>query len=251
MKTEKIINGIKIFNYGITDSTNQRAKEYATGENPHFPAVFIAEEQSAGRGRRGRSFDSARGGGLYISFLFRTEKGFDAAEITFGAAVKLCRVIESVSGLKPGIKWVNDIFVGGKKLAGILAEGAGLDLKCAICGIGINLYHREFPGELADIATTLEGECGRRVDKELFAKRLIEEFFKPEVREEMLEEYRSRSVVIGKRVEVRKILGEIYSATVLEIADDGALVVERDGGVRERLISAEVSVKTKESEEDK
>ena len=224
MKTERTENGIKIFSYDITDSTNQRAKEYAKEERAHFPAVFIAEEQSAGRGRRGRSFDSARGAGLYISFLFRTDGKFDAAAVTIGAAVKLCRVIESVSGIRVGIKWVNDVLVGGRKLAGILAEGEAYESEYAICGIGINLYEREFPEELSGIVTTLEGECGRRVDKELFTARLIEEFFKPEDMKEQLSEYRSRSTVLGRHVEVRKILGEVYSATAIEIADDGALV---------------------------
>ena len=238
-----MLNEIKIFSYDITDSTNQRAKEYAKEPNAHLPAVFVAEEQSAGRGRRGRSFDSARGGGLYISFLFRTDGELDAAGITLGAAVKLCRVIESVSDVTADIKWVNDIFVGGRKLAGILAEGEPGESGYAVCGIGINLYEREFSAELLEIATTLERECGMRVNKEAFTERLIEEFFKQENAEELLSEYRSRSIVLGRRVEVRKIFGDVYLATAKEIAADGALVVEREDGKTERLISAEVSIK--------
>ena len=91
--------------------------------------------------------------------------------------------------------------------------------------------------------TTLERECGRRVDKEALTARLIEEFFKYEDMQDLLSEYRSRSVVLGSRVEVRKILGDVYSATAIEIADDGALVVEREDGTKESLISAEVSIK--------
>ena len=248
MKTEKFSNGIKIFNYDITDSTNLRAREYAKEKNAHFPAVFIAEEQTSGRGRRGRRFDSARGAGLYISFLFRTDKTFDAAEITVSAAVKLCRTIEVVCGLHAGIKWVNDVFAGGKKLAGILAEGEIADDGYAICGIGINLYERRFPEEISDIVTTLERECGIRVDKTIFTQRLIEEFFADSDEEDVMEEYRSRSVIIGKRVEVRRILGDVYPATVLEIADDGSLIVERDDGTRDTLISAEVSILMKEND---
>ncbi len=244
MKTERTANGIKIFSYDITDSTNQRAKEYAKEENAYFPAVFVAEEQSAGRGRRGRSFDSAKGAGLYISFLFRTDGLFDAAAVTVSAAVKVCRAIEAVAGIRVGIKWVNDIFVSGRKLAGILAEGEMRESGYAICGVGINLYEREFPEELSQIVTTLERECGRRVDKQALTARLIEEFFKPYDTESLLSEYRSRSVVLGRRVEVRKILGEAYSAIAKEILDDGALLVEREDGVTERLISAEVSIKT-------
>ena len=248
LKTEKIVNGIKIFNYDITDSTNQRAKEYAKEENAHFPAVFIAGEQTAGRGRRGRRFDSARGAGLYISFLFRQNKAFDAAEITVSAAVKVCRAIERACGLRAGIKWVNDVFAGGKKLAGILAEGELAESGYAICGIGINLYERSFPEELIDVATTLERESGVRVEKTLLTDMLIEEFFKTEDRASIMKEYRNRSVIIGKRVEIRKILGDAYPATVLEIADDGSLIVEHDDGARDRLISAEVSIKTKNNE---
>ena len=245
MMTEKTINGVKIFHYSITDSTNQRAKEYARCADAHFPAVFVADEQTAGRGRRGRSFDSAKGAGLYISFLFRTDGFFDAALITVGAAVKTCRAIDSVSGICTEIKWVNDIFIGNRKLAGILAEGEPGADGYAICGIGINLYKREFPEELSDIAIALEDKCGTRVDKELLTDRLVEEFFKPESLAELMPEYRRRSNVLGRTVEVRKILGEVYTATVKEIADDGALVVERCAGITERLISAEVSIKAK------
>ena len=242
---EETVNGIRIFDYDVTDSTNQRAKEYAKENGAHFPAVFIAEEQTAGRGRRGRSFDSAKGAGLYISFLFRTDGELDASRITMGAAVKLLRVIYALSGVKARIKWVNDIFVGSRKLAGILTEGELGSFGYAVCGIGINLYERDFPAEISEIVTTLEREAHRKVDKELFKSRLIEEFFNPESMEDMLSDYRRHSLVLGKRVEVRKILGEVYNATAIEIADDGALIVEREDGTREHLISAEVSIKAK------
>ena len=101
---------MKIFEYELTDSTNTRAKEYARCDRAEMPAVFIADEQSAGRGRRGRSFDSAKGAGLYMSILFRPSAEFDdAAKITVRAAVAASRAISELSGVEVGIKWVNDI----------------------------------------------------------------------------------------------------------------------------------------------
>lgn len=238
---------MKIFRYETTDSTNTRAREYAKLHGAIEPVVFIADGQTAGRGRRGRSFDSAKGAGLYISFLFCPEGTmFDAVRITVKAAVAVSRAIKSTFGLSVGIKWVNDIFVGGKKLAGILTEGefdsAGR-LQYAVCGIGVNLMSRDFPPELFDIATTVEDNIGERPDREAFAEALIREFFAERCDEEIMDEYRRHSLVLGKRVEVRRLSGESFFAEAKEIIDSGALAVVTDDGVREELISAEVSLK--------
>ena len=238
---------MKIFRYDVTDSTNTRAREYAKCHGAHEPAVFIADGQTEGRGRRGRSFDSAKGAGLYVSFLFSPEGDVsDAVKITVKAGVALVRAIKSVFGLSVGIKWVNDIFIGGKKLAGILTEGefdSNGRLEYAVCGIGVNLFKREFPEELRDIVATVEENTGKLPDKEAFEKALISEFFEDMSDSEMMEEYRKSSVVIGKRVEVRRISGESFSARVMGISDSGALQTVTDDGVYEELISAEVSLK--------
>jgi BirA family biotin operon repressor/biotin-[acetyl-CoA-carboxylase] ligase len=238
---------MKIFRYEIIDSTNTRAREYAKSEAPDLPAVFIADGQTAGRGRRGRSFDSERGAGLYISFLFKPRGAArDAVKITLRAAVALCRALRSVCGLETEIKWVNDIFVGGKKLAGILTEGEIDSLgnfEYAVCGIGVNLNCRKFPPELSGIVTTVEDNTGKKPDRERLIEALISEFFRDVNDSEIIEEYRRLSAVIGKRVEVHKLTGEIFCAKALEITDGGELVVERENGSRESLISAEVSLK--------
>ena len=238
---------LKIFRYDVTDSTNTRAREYARQADAVFPAVFIAEGQSAGRGRRGRSFDSERGAGLYISFLFRPEgRAADAVKITARAAVALARALDSVCGLSVGIKWVNDIFVGEKKLAGILTEGEinaqSGGFSYVICGIGVNLLSRSFPPEIADIVTTVEDETGKKTDVSVLSERLIKEFFRCGDADAM-NEYKSRSILIGRRVTVNRLNGESFAARVIGITDGGELAVEKDGGEKELLISAEVSLK--------
>lgn len=240
---------MKTFRYEITDSTNTRAREYAKEHFADEPVLFVADAQSAGRGRRGRSFDSQKGGGLYLSLLFKpTGQECDAARITVRAAVALARALEKVAGLSVCIKWVNDITVGGKKLAGILTEGEICEnggFRYAVCGIGVNLYSREFPPELADIVTTVEDCVGIKADKDKLLEVLTEEFFSESGFSEIIGEYRKRSSVIGHRVEVRRISGEVFSAKAIAITDSAALLVETEDGRREELISAEVSVRAK------
>lgn len=235
---------MKIITYDLTDSTNERAREYARGGG-EMPALFIAEGQTGGRGRRGRSFDSERGAGLYMTLLFEPD-GADTALITIRAAVALSRAIEKVSGLSPEIKWVNDLTVRGKKLSGILAEGdfdeEGRLRFCAL-GIGVNLLQRDFPEELTDIVTTLEGETGKRITPEELSKVFIREFYSTGAPSDIIAEYRRRSSVIGEKVEVRRISGEVFFAEVLDVTDTGALLVRREDGSSEALISAEVSIR--------
>ena len=237
---------MKIFKYDVTDSTNERARVYAKNSDAEFPAVFIAKGQTAGRGRRGRSFDSEYGAGLYISFLFKPEADMsDPAKITAGAAVALARAILKATKLAVGIKWVNDIFVSNRKLAGILTEGefdaeSGA-LSYAVCGIGVNLLSREFPSELRDIVVTLEDAIGCAPDADLLTECLIDEFFKIDNR--FIDEYRTLSTVKGKRVAVHRVSGEEFFAEVVDITDGAALLVRREDGTLEELISAEVSIR--------
>lgn len=238
---------MQIFKYDITDSTNERAREYARSEGARFPAVFIARGQTHGRGRRGRSFDSELGAGLYISFLIKEDtKADEAVKITARAAVATSRAIERTSGLSPEIKWVNDIYSRGRKLAGILTEGeidtATGRLSYAVCGIGINLKKRDFPDELSGIATTVEDECGITVDAEVLAEVLAEEFFSVG---DYMNEYRERSLVLGKKIAVRRLTGEEFTARAVEITESASLIVEKENGEREELLSAEVSVSEK------
>ena len=144
------------------------------------------------------------------------------------------------------IKWVNDIFIGGKKLAGILTEakfGAEYGLaEYVAVGIGINLKSRKFPGELDKIATTLEDECGVLVSSECLTVALIEEFFANSSADALLEEYKRRSIALGRRVLVTEHSGASYCADVIGITDTAGLLVSH-GGITSELSSGEISIK--------
>ena len=235
--------------YKTTDSTNTRAKEYAeSGFNKN--AVFIASEQTAGRGRKGRSFISENNKGLYLSILLSREDARESGlAITTYMATVACRVLERLAPVKADIKWVNDVYVDGKKLAGILTEGR-IDpdhgtLDYAVCGIGINLYKQTFDSEVKNIATTLEDASGMRLDVNLLAAELIKEFFQNLSlvgSKEIAQEYKSRSFVIGKEVRVIKASCE-YNATVLDVTDACELKVLTESGETETLFTGEVSLR--------
>ena len=246
-------SGIKIPEiryYQVTDSTNTRAKEYGkirdTGATS--PVVFIADEQTGGRGRLGRSFDSPRGG-IYISFLFYPKSSAESATaITAYAAVKLAHVIKRLSGAEPRIKWVNDLYLGGKKLAGILTEGEARSdgsLSYAVCGIGLNLESSALSDELSTIATSVEAETGLSLDPATVATEIIEEFlfgiddFLSPV---YYEEYRRLSLTLGSEVTV--MASPPYDGTAVDVLPDYSLLVRAGGDLR-RVYTGEVSVKQK------
>ena len=238
------VNPPKIIYYPLTDSTNTRAKEFAK-ENPNNrePIVFIADAQSAGRGRRGRSFVSNAGAGIYMSILtYPDEKRGDATLTTAKAAVALAKAVESLCNCKTQIKWVNDLYLGGKKLAGILTEGE-LDengnFAYQIVGMGINVYKNAISSEIFGIATSLEDELILPPDPSILAAKMISEFLC--TADDCYNEYKARSFVIGKKVKVIK-LTESYEAEVIDIAPDFSLIIDRDGKA-ERLFTGEISLK--------
>ena len=250
-KLSKNLNELKIYVYNSIDSTNTQAKILA--EDPSITnAILIAEEQTAGRGRMGRSFSSQGGKGLYMSILLKN--GVPASEGIFTTtymATVAARVIRKISGISPKIKWVNDIYAGGKKLSGILTEGKiNLDgtMAYCVCGIGINLLKQSFPKEISAIATTLEDECGTAHDINGMAAELINEFFMNLHligSKEIADEYRAQSMVIGEKVTVIKV-SESYDASVLDITDKCELLLLRENGERELLSTGEVSIRKKQ-----
>lgn len=235
---------IPLIFYEITDSTNTRAKEFAKSrpESERTPVLFVARSQSAGRGRLGRSFVSC-GGGIYMSLLiYPSELGFDATRATAKAAVSVCRAVDALSDVKTEIKWVNDVYLGGKKLSGILCEGE-IDqsgkIAYLVAGMGINVYKNAISEEISDIATSIEHEAKSIPDRSLLTAKVVKEFLFFDGK--LYEEYKSRSIVIGKSVRVIKPT-EQYEATVLDLNDDFSLSLER-GGKTERLFTGEVSLK--------
>ena len=250
-KIGRLTRDVSIFTYKTIDSTNTQAKIYAESGRGEC-AAFIAIEQTAGRGRLGRSFISETGKGLYLSILVGGGFSSDfAVSLTTYMAVVASRAIEAHSSVKTQIKWVNDIYAGGKKLAGILTEGKsandGESLSYAVVGIGINLLKQSFIDEVRAIATTVEDECGERVDVNSLAACIIREFFENlhlAGSVGIADEYRSRSFLIGETVNVIKPSGE-YTALVTDITDRCELVLTLEDGTGEILSTGEVSVRKK------
>ena len=138
--------------YEITDSTNQRAKEYIkTHEFDRM--LFVANEQTAGRGRLGKSFFSPKDTGIYMSFAFKSDRPLcDIVHITTASAVAVARAIEEHTTYRTAIKWVNDIYINDKKVCGILCESTGGYI---IIGVGVNVTTSDFPDDISDVADSL------------------------------------------------------------------------------------------------
>ena len=226
-------------------STNDIAKARAAAGADRY--AVIADAQTAGRGRLRRAFFSPGGAGVYLSAVVRPAlRADECGRITAYAALAAARAVESLTGADVKIKWVNDLYLGGRKICGILTEGGvsmeGGTLEYAVVGIGINVRHAVFPREVAEIATSIEEASGTAVDRCALAAAVLDGMadMEREVKSGgFTEEYRRRSCVIGKRVTVN---GE-YEALATGIADDCSLELETDDGRRLRFSAGEVSLK--------
>lgn len=236
-------------------STNDTAKVMAKEGCPHG-TVVLADKQTAGRGRFNRNFYSPEGTGLYMSIVLDADK-LSLDEFTLLTplvAVITSRVIHSKTGRECGIKWVNDLYLGDKKICGILTEGVmdGNTIGKFVVGIGINIGTYYFPDELENIAGALINEDEGLSCEDLrndIAASLINELIKEnvfEVYESLMEEYRGKQILIDKVVTVLDVK-EKYTAKVLGVDSKGCLQVERVEGNRagqvEILNSGEVSIR--------
>ena len=233
-----------------TDSTNTCVRRLAEDGAPEG-TVVVAAAQTAGRGRSGKSFLSPAGTGLYMSVLLRPQLAMgDALLITTAAAVAVAHAVERVAAVTAQIKWVNDVYVDGKKVCGILTEGA-LDLengglRYAILGIGINICPPAggFPPELAPIAGALT-ETGGEALRAPLAAAVLDEFFVlyPHLTEKpFYDDYVSRSLLTGRQIEVLRG-GMHLPATALGIDRDLHLRVRYADGSEENLAAGEVSTR--------
>lgn len=245
---------INIHVFPTITSTNTVLKEMAEKGAPEG-TILIAGEQTAGRGRMGRSFYSPSGTGVYLSMLMRpTFSPAQSLYITTAAAVAVAEAIETVTLQKTRIKWVNDVYLDGKKACGILTE-ASFDMESkrlayTVCGIGINMRVPEggYPEELSSIVTSVFENSAYDVEKR---NRIIAEvisrfwqFYEHLTEKTFLRGYQERSLLQGKSVYV--INGnEKRPATALEIDDEFHLHVRFDDGSEEFLKSGEVSVKAR------
>ena len=245
--------GIKIPKINLvweSESTNKDAREYC--EKQGDTAVFIANGQTSGRGRRGRSFASPHGAGIYMSIALCPKGSLaDLTAVTTFTAVAVCRAIERVAGLSADIKWVNDIYYKGKKLGGILTEGAlsedMMTARYVVVGIGLNVLKAELPDELRDIALSIEEASGVVCDRNILIAEIITEFIggiSALRSSEIRDEYKRRSFLIGREVTVHR-LDRSYTALVTDIGEDMSLLIRLPDGNTEKLNTGEVSVREK------
>lgn len=229
-------------------STNQYLKELdTTGHENGY--VVVANEQVRGRGRRSRAFLSAKGEGVYFSILLKLSgMQLDIQLFTICAAVAVSKAVEAVCGRAASIKWVNDVYLGEKKICGILTEavlsGELQELDTVIIGIGINTG--SVPDELKEIATSIGQETGVYGIRNTLIAEVLNQFeavyldyTERNKKADILSYYESRLFIIGRRVTVSNFR-DAYAATVLGIDDAGALIVEKEDGGVTHITSGEI-----------
>lgn len=235
--------GVQVEVFRTVDSTNTAAKAAALRGCAHG-TIIAADGQTAGRGRFGKQFYSPADTGLYMSVVLKPHKPLsDCFPITAAAACAITGSIEELCGISAGIKWVNDIFYGGRKICGILTEAmsdfeSGM-AEVVIVGIGVNISTEYFPGELSQVAGSLGVFTERNRLCADIAGRLLELTARPD-NSALMEEYRRRSLVLGREIEYQQD-GRTLTGKALEIDDSGRLIIETGSG-RTALRSGEISI---------
>ena len=233
------------------ESTNKTAKEMAVAGAEHG-TIIISDCQTTGRGRYSRNFFSPSGGGLYMSIVLRPEAMHfkNPTSVTAFAAVSVCEAIEIISTKVPRIKWVNDIFIDGKKVCGILTEAVtdfeSGSLDWVVLGIGINVHTRteDFPSDLQSLATSIypdEKMSGvrNRLSAEIINRILGFETLPSET--EIFEKYKKRLMMLGKEITV--IQNQMkYKATAIDVDSVGHLIVKNENGEIITLSSGEIRI---------
>jgi BirA family biotin operon repressor/biotin-[acetyl-CoA-carboxylase] ligase len=236
------------------DSTNRLAKELASAGAPEG-TIIITEEQTAGRGRRGRSWLSPGRANLTFSLLLRPALVVDRIfTLTMILALACVEAVQEKTGLSCMIKWPNDVYAGGKKLAGILTEFAARDrrVEWVVLGLGLNVnWHPAEGRTMSRLATSIRAEIGNRVSRsELLVETLLrfEGYYKDVLSgriEKMYERWNDFSLVLGKQVVVESDRMKI-TGKALGIDQDGALIIQGPEGKEQRIIHGEVSLRLEE-----
>lgn len=236
-------HGIKIYYYPETDSTNTQARRLIDGgEREAF--LVVADRQTAGRGRQGKTFYSPAFTGIYMTLVIHPNTHFqNAVTSTTAAAVAVCRAIERLTDVKPQIKWVNDVYCGNNKVCGILTEAVsdfelGIVTSIAV-GIGINIKTQDFPDGVEN-AGALNANVKRAELIGAVADELLDIIFGDY--SDFIEYYRSHSMIIGKNINYIEN-GKVTPATAVAIDETGGLVVKTSTGEEKTLKSGEISIR--------
>ncbi len=234
-----------------TDSTNMRAKD-AGNKGVSTDTLFVADRQTAGVGRRGRSWESPEGDNIYMSLLLKPELETKAAPmLTLVMAVSVAEAINNVCGADVQIKWPNDLVMNGKKLCGILTEMAldGSNIKYVVIGVGINVNQKYFSAEIRKKATSLSVELSKDFERDVIMDAVLERFFHHYKMflgmsnlSFLLETYNRMLVNRDKEVVIHEP-GNEYEARAIGINQQGELIVETLDGNRQEIYAGEVSVR--------
>ena len=239
------------------DSTNTYAKKLLSQGTAAKRTVIVAESQTKGRGRLGRTFYSPMKSGIYLSAIYSPSSGITKpAAITAFSAVAVCRAIKKIYGIEPQIKWINDIFLNSKKIGGILTEGftnfeTGL-IESAVIGIGINIENNpeEMPEDVQNIAGAIFTEKGsQNLLRCQLAAEIASQLYLTleEESDSVIQEYKKLSFIIGQKVQVYPVIGDektAYIAQAVDIDNEANLIVELPDGSKKSLSSGEVSLKS-------
>ena len=241
--------GKRIYHFFKTDSTNRVAMELGHAGEPEG-AVVLAEEQTGGRGRQGRVWHSERAAGIYVTLLLRPKLGpVQAPLLTMMAGLSARSAVQAVTGLAVDLKWPNDVLVRGKKAGGILTEmyAEPAQIEFVIVGIGLNVNQEKFPGELANLATSLRIESGKQQSRLELLVRLLREFesdynrFLSEGVSGVLVRFEeASSYAKGRRVRVTNGT-ETYTGTTAGLGPEGLLRVKRDDGELVTVLTGDVT----------
>lgn len=239
-----------IFYYPITGSTNNVALRLAEKGAPQG-TVVLADAQSAGRGRRGRSWHSIPGKGIYFSLLLRPSgtSPAEAAPVTLAAAAALARHLREITGLEITVKWPNDLLINAKKVGGILTEARAdrQDLRCLVLGVGLNISHQaeDFPAGLRQSATSLYLESRQVFERTVLLIDLLKDlrlsldlFFR-EGFAPFQPLWKELSATLGSEVKIAG-LGSTLHGKAVDLDAGGALLVEDDCGQRHRIFCGEL-----------
>lgn len=240
----KLKSKVEVLYYPCVDSTNNVCKKLlAQGKEGVF--LVVSDQQTAGRGRQGKTFVSPKNSGIYFSLVLRPNTSFkNAVTATTAASVAVCWAIENLTDKKPQIKWVNDVYLDGKKICGILTEAITNfedgTVDSVIVGIGINLKEGAFPEELKDIAGVLNAD----INKNQLVAGVVDKLMEINTGdyEKFIDYYRTHSMVIGKKIKIIKGNDETFAAAV-SIDPQGGLEVKLENGEHTVLRSGEISIR--------
>ena len=248
LTTKEIGRNMQVFSE--IGSTNTAAKKLAS-ERVANGTVIIADKQTEGRGRMGRSFESPSGTGIYMSLVLYPEFGLECAPlITSAAACAVAEAIDEVCGCDVSIKWVNDLYLNGRKICGILTEASlGLEMKSldhAVIGIGVNVrsVRNVFGEELGNIATSIEDETGVKADRNVLCGAMLnklEHYLGMVESREFLNEYRRRELLTGNTI-TANVGGNTLTGMAMGIDDNANLIIKLPDGKLKKLGSGEASL---------